>query len=157
MIIYNIVFITIFYTYIIMNSDLLFSNWVFIWFILYLCKIIPYSPKLIILIGFLVVIGILFYLFNNNASKYNILKFITLNLFMKAIPLIILYNDLIIYDDFIFSTFIFIIYLLWLEINDNSFFKIYSKLIDNYINNRTNTFISNLYDNMYHKVLKLNN
>jgi hypothetical protein len=76
---------------------------------------------------------------------------------MKAIPLIILYNDLIIYDDFIFSTFIFIIYLLWLEINDNSFFKIYNKLIDNYINNRTNTFISNLYDNMYHQVLKLNN
>jgi len=156
--IFSYLLLYILYIYLIdMNSDLLFSNWVFIWFVLYLCKIIPYSPKLIILIGFVVVIGILFHLFNNNASKYNILKFATLNLFMKAIPLIILYNDSIIYDDFIFSTFIFIIYLLWLEINDNSFFKIYNKLIDNYINNHTNTFISNLYDNMYHQVLKLNN
>jgi hypothetical protein len=137
-----------------MNSDLLLSNWIFIWFILYLCKIITYSPKLIILIGFVITIGMLFHLFINKAPKYNIFKFATLNLIMKAVPLIILYNISIIYNDFIFSTFIFIIYLLWLEINDTSFLKIYNKLIDNYINSKTNTFVSNLYDNVYKKVFR---
>jgi hypothetical protein len=135
-----------------MNSDLLFSNWIFIWFLLYLSNIIPYSPKLIILIGFVIIIGILYYLYINKASKYNLFKFALLNLFMKAIPLIILYNVIITWDDLYFSICIFTIYLIWLDINDTNFFMIYKKLINNYINNHTNTFVSNLYDNIYNKI-----
>ena len=135
-----------------MNSDLLFSNWIFIWFILYICNLIPYSPKLIILFGFIIIIGIIYYLYINNASTYNLLKFTLLNLFMKAIPIIILYNIPITWDDLYFSISIFIIYLIWLDINDTDFFMIYKKLINNYINDRTNTFVSNLYDNIYNKI-----
>ncbi len=135
-----------------MNSDLLFSNWIFIWFILYLSNIIPYSPKLIILVGFIIILGILYYLYVNKASKYNLLKFALLNLFMKAIPLIILYNVENTWDEFYFSIGIYIIYLIWLDINDTDFFTIYKKLINNYINGSTNTTISNLYDNIYNKI-----
>ena len=135
-----------------MNGNLLFSNWTFIWFIAYLCNLIPYSPKLIILVGFIIIIGIIYYLYINNASKYNLLKFVLLNLFMKAIPLIILYNVAITWDDLYFSIGIFLIYLIWLDINDTSFFMIYQKLINNYINYRTNTFVSNLYDKIYNNI-----
>jgi hypothetical protein len=136
-----------------MNSDLLFSNWIFIWFILYLSNIIPYNPKLIILLGFVIIIGILYYLYINNAPTYNLFKFALLNLFMKAIPIVILYNISIKFEDFYFSIGIFIIYLIWLDINDTNFFTIYKKLINNYINGSTNTTISNLYDNIYNNLI----
>ena len=71
---------------------------------------------------------------------------------MKAIPIVILFNIPIKYEDFYFSFGIFIIYLIWLDINDTDFFMIYKKLINNYINDRTNTFVSNLYDNIYNKI-----
>ena len=139
-----------------MNSDLLLSTWIFIWFILYLCNIIPYSPKLIILLGFVIIIGILYLLYINNAPTYNLLKFALLNLFMKAIPIVIMFNILIKCEDFYFSFGIFIIYLIWLDINDTDFFTIYKKLINNYINSSTNTTISNLYDKIYNNLISFN-
>jgi hypothetical protein len=71
---------------------------------------------------------------------------------MKAIPIIILYNIVITWDDLYFSIGVFLVYLIWLDINDTNFFMVYQKLINNYINNHTNTFVSNLYDNIYNKL-----
>lgn len=132
-----------------MNSDLLFSNWIFIWFILYLFYIIPYSPKLIILLGFGVIFFMVIYLYIKNASKYSLLKFLMLNIIMKAIPLIVLYNIPITKNDYYFSITIFILYMIWLDVNDTNIFKVYKKLINNYINGSSKTIVSNTYDEIY--------
>ena len=136
-----------------MNSDLLLSNWIFVWFVLYSLYIIPCSPKLIILAGFGIIIFMIIYLYKKNASRYNLLKFTILNILMKAVPLIILYNVPITKNDFYFSITIFIIYMLWLDVNDTNIFEVYSKLMNYYIKGSSKTFVSNTYDNIYNNVV----
>lgn len=135
-----------------MNSDLLFSNWIFIWFILNLFYIIPYSPKLIIILGFGIIFFMVIYLYIKNASKYSLLKFLILNIIMKAIPLIVLYNIPITKNDYYFSITIFILYMFWLDVNDTNIFKVYKKLINNYINGGSKTIVSNTYDEIYNNI-----
>ena len=132
-----------------MNSDLLLSNWIFVWFVLYLLCIIPYSPKLIILAGFGIIVFMIIYLYIKNASRYNLLKFIILNILMKIIPLIVLYNIPITENDYYFSIAIFIIYLFWLDVNETNIVEVYQKLTNYYINGSSKTLVSNAYDNIY--------
>jgi len=136
-----------------MNSDLLLSNWIFVWFVLYLLNVIPCSPKLIILAGFGIIIFMIIYLYKKNASRYNLLKFTILNILMKAVPLIILYKVPITKNDFYFSITIFIIYMLWLDVNDTNIFEVYRKLMNYYIKGSSKTFVSNTYDNIYNNVV----
>jgi hypothetical protein len=140
--------------------DFIFSYWIFLWFVLYkLTNIIKYSPKFIIILGIIENFGLLLYLIYKKSSYYNITKFIIINTFIKIIPLYLIINDKIILRDVIASIILFLIYLLWLFIN-NKFefiFNGYNDLIIGYTTNKTSkkqTFISYLYEYLYRKIFK---
>ena len=97
--------------------DHVFSYWIFFWFIFYKLDIIKYNPKI-----FLIIAGIenLYLLINmiyyKNSLKY-ILLFIFINIFIKVIPLIILWNTEYRFNDFIAGIVLFLIYFGWLYLN----------------------------------------
>jgi hypothetical protein len=104
------------------NIDLIFSYWIFAWYLLYEFKYIKYkySPKLALIIGLIsnTILLILMIIYKNNII--NILLFCVVQLFIKIIPLWRLRNNNI-YD--LKSLFIlFIIYMIWLFINKTNIF-----------------------------------
>ena len=113
--------------------DFIFSYWIFAWYLLYEFKYINYSPKLALIFGLISIIFdlLLMIIYNNNII--NILLFCFIQLFIKIIPLWRLRNNKI-YDLKSLSI-IFIIYMVWLYINNTNFYIINKKKLYNIQNN----------------------
>lgn len=135
--------------------DLVFSYWIFIWFLLYLLKIVPYSPKFVIILGIIENIFVFMYMIYNKTELYNIIKFIIINIFIKIIPLLLVWKDKIIKRDIYATIILFLIYLLWLFYNRLEIYNVYKNLLDPYIFNNSSgkTFLSKLYDSIINKYL----
>ena len=110
-------------------TDLLISYWIFAWYILYIFKITKYNPKiLIIIILFVIFIMGLILLYH---KKY--ILFITfgiINIIIKVIPLLTLYNSPIMIVDFFAGLLLFIVYNGWVLYNNETIFTIYSKIMN---------------------------
>lgn len=136
------------------RSDFIFSYWIFTWFILYILKIIPYSPKFIIILGLIEVFFALCYLLYYQATFYKITKFIIINIIIKVIPLYIIWNSNITKNDIILSIILIVIYLSWIFINKINLFLIYKSLTNGYLSNKkSGTYFSNLYDYIFTKYI----
>ena len=130
------------------RSDYIFSYWIFLWFILYLLKLVPYNPKLIIILGIIEILFTLIYLIVKNASLRKITKFIIINIIIKFIPLLLIYKDPLRKKDIYATVILVLIYLIWMYINDVNVIKVYQKLINSYLENNSSsrTYFSKLYD-----------
>ena len=142
-----------------LRLDYVFSYWIFLWFILYELKLVKYSPKFIIIIGIIENLGLFSYFIYKKSSFYNIAKFIIINIFIKIIPLYLVWKDKIIWNDIIASLVLFLIYLLWLVINNRSnyLFNEYNELIKGYINQKyknKQSFLGYSYDFIYRKIFE---
>jgi hypothetical protein len=97
--------------------DLVFSYWIFAWFILYELKITHYNPKIALIIGLLVNVIELSTMIYYKNSFSNIFLFSLINFILKVVPLWILrkteYKVIDVYADIG----LFIIYLFWLIVN----------------------------------------
>ena len=102
----------------------IFYYCIFFWLILYMLRIIPFSPKFIIILG---IIENIFILTLKIYNKYysSIPSFLIINTIIKIIPLICVWNTTIKENDIIFSAILFIVYLIWLIIN-KKFYILYS-------------------------------
>lgn len=142
-----------------MSLDLVFSNWIFLWFILYLLKVVTYNPSFILLAS-LLLLGLEVYLaIIYELTKYNIIKFITINTILKLIPLGILYSMNAIkikLVDIQFTLILFSVYLVYLYANGTNIYEIYYKLLNVYITNSADpmdkTIFSRTYDYLYAKI-----
>ena len=126
----------------------LFSYWILIWFLLYYFKYVNSSPLFILIIAYIFTLGGIFYLVDNKVSKYNLIKYIAINIIIKLIPilLIIKFPIIITTDDIIISIYLLLIYII---LNKNSY--IYYKMsINSYLTDKNKTLLSYLYD----KILK---
>jgi hypothetical protein len=130
------------------RSDYIFSYWIFLWFILYLLKLVPYNPKIIIILGIIEILFTLIYLIVKNASIKEITKFFIINIIIKFIPLLLIYKDPIERKDIYATVILVLIYLIWMYINDVNVIKVYEKLINSYLENNSSsrTYFSKLYD-----------
>ena len=130
------------------RSDYIFSYWIFLWFILYLLKLVPYNPKIIIILGIIEILFTLIYLIVKNASIRKITKFLIINIIIKFIPLLLIYKDPLRKKDIYATVILVLIYLIWMYINDVNIIKVYQKLINSYLENNSSsrTYFSKLYD-----------
>ena len=136
------------------RSDYIFSYWIFLWFILYLLKLVPYNPKIIIILGIIEILFTLIYLILKNASIRQITKFLIINIIIKFIPLLLIYKDQIERKDIYATVILVLIYLIWMYINDVNVIKVYQKLINSYLekNSHSGSYFSQLYDIVYDKL-----
>lgn len=129
----------------------IYSNWIFVWFLLFILKIIKYNCFLLLVIAYIITVCEITYLLYNKISYNNLKKFIIINVILKLIPIIILilikknnYNT----NDIIFIIILTTIYYIYLLINNKNLEIVYKKILNSYLDNNSNdkSFISKLYD-----------
>lgn len=105
-----------------LRVDLIFSYWIYLWYILYILKIISYSPKFPLILGLIDNIIMLFLMLIYGTSLSTIIYFVIINTLIKILPLYYLKNEVIKTRDIYFTVFLFIIFVLWIHINKESLF-----------------------------------
>jgi len=103
-----------------LRIDLVFSYWIYVWFILYTFKITTFSPKLPLILGLLDNIIMLALMLIYGTSGRTIFYFIFINIFIKVVPLYYLRNEPIKMRDIYFTIVLFSIFIIWLHINKQS-------------------------------------
>ena len=117
---------------VIINNDLLYSNWSLVLYVLYMLNIIKYSPLLLLISAFIIAtITMLCGVYTKKISYNNFMSYIIMSIFLKLIPIYTIRNDKITTKVIIYSLCVIIIYLLYLDINSTSFLSVYSSMANN--------------------------
>jgi hypothetical protein len=103
-----------------LRGDLVFSYWIYTWFILYELKILKYSPKLPLILGLIDNIIMLIMMLLYGTSRRTIFYFVIINTFIKVFPIYYLRNETIKINDIYFTCLLFLIFIIWLHINKES-------------------------------------
>jgi len=126
-----------------LRFDLVFSYWIFIWYIIYAFRITHYSPKFAIALGLLdnIVMLILMILYGTRVKT--IFIFVVINIFIKVIPYYLINKSITIQD--VYATFIlFLIFILWLHINNKNLTGNIKIIYDSLLKGEDNTPFMNL-------------
>ena len=103
-----------------LRADLVFSYWIYFWYILYAFRITHFSPKFPLLLGLIDNIIMLLLMLMYGTSKETIFYFIIINTLIKVVPLYYLRNESIKWRDIYFTVFLFIVFVGWLHLNKQS-------------------------------------
>ena len=103
-----------------LRVDLVFSYWIFLWYILYYFKYVIYSPKFVILLGLIENVCMFIFMLIYGTSKKTMIFFVIINVFIKVIPYYLLRNDKITMKDIYATCVVFMIFIIWLYINNQS-------------------------------------
>lgn len=120
-----------------LTIDLLFSNWIILWYILYIIKLIKYNPKGWLIIAFILnFYNIILMVYFN--SYYMLFLFIIIISITKIIPIMTLINTKTLMSDYIAGIVLLFIYYCWLSYNNSSLHILatttYINIRDNKIN-----------------------
>ena len=103
-----------------LRVDLVFSYWVYIWFILYEFNFTDYSPKFPLILGLIDNLIMLILMLLYSTSRRTIFYFIIINIFIKVLPLYYLRNKPIKLNDIYFTFGLLLLFVFWLHINEQS-------------------------------------
>ena len=103
-----------------MRADLVFSYWIYTWYLLYAFKITNYSPKVALILGVIDNIIMLLLMLLYGTSRRTIFYFIIINTLIKVVPLYYLRNDPILWRDIYFTGCLFVVFIIWLHMNSQS-------------------------------------
>lgn len=103
-----------------MRADLVFSYWIYLWYIIYMFNFIKYSPKFALIIGLIDNIIMWILMFLVGTSLKSILYFILINIVIKVIPIYTLRNERIKLKDVLFTFSLSVIFVIWIHMNSQS-------------------------------------
>ena len=103
-----------------LRIDLVFSYWIYAWYILYAFKMTTYSPKFALLLGLIDNMVMLIMMILYGTSKKTIFYFIVINTLIKVVPLYYLRNEKLQLKDIYFTLGLFVVFIIWLTINNQS-------------------------------------
>jgi hypothetical protein len=118
-----------------LRPDFVFSIWIFIWFILYVFKVIPYNPTLALYIVVVFISISMVYFFYKQIHYSHIDRFIALGILQKFLPLLyLLYNNQldISVNDIVFTIIVFITYNTYLLMNNSNIIEVYEIYLNSY-------------------------
>lgn len=131
-----------------LRIDLVFSYWIYLWFILYIFKYTIYSPKFVLILGLLDNIVLLFLMFIWGTSVKTIIWFIIINILIKIMPLYYLKKESYKIKDVYFTAGLFLIYIIWLHINNQSLVGNIKIIHDSLLYGKNETPFMNLLSNI---------
>jgi hypothetical protein len=105
-----------------LRADLVFSYWIYLWYVLYAFKVINYSPKFPLILGLIDNLIMLVLMLLYGTSRRTIFYFVIINTLIKVVPLYYLRNEPVKWSDIYFTTILFGIFILWLHLNKQSLF-----------------------------------
>lgn len=103
-----------------LRPDLVFSYWIYFWFLLYAFKLIKYSPKFALILGLIDNIIMLFLMLYFGTKRKTIFYFIMINTFIKVLPLYLLRKEPIILKDVYFTIALSLLFVLWIHMNSQT-------------------------------------
>lgn len=103
--------------------DFVFSYWLFVWYLLYMLKIVSYNPKWALMIALIENIFVVTLMIFYKNSFINIFLFCFINIFIKILPLWSLRKTKYEINGIYSLIILFCIYLLWLKINNFDIIK----------------------------------
>jgi hypothetical protein len=135
----------------IVRTDLIFSFWILVWLLLYFMHIVTIAPKFLVLVGVVENIVLVGMLMMSKSSFYYIFRFFFINFWIKIFPLYFLWNIKITRKELYYSFIVFILYLIWLYINNETLYSIYySCMYKTYIQvSKCDTIFAYAYDKCY--------
>ena len=135
------------------RPDFIFSYWIFAWFVLHILRFVKASPKLwIILASIENIISVFFIL---KAGFYYVFRFIFINFFLKAVPLIVMRREKIRKYDVVFSIGLLLVYVVYLLFNKESVASIYKDIYNAQFDvAKTQGPLSHYFDKVYNAVFK---
>lgn len=104
----------------VLRADLVFSYWIYFWYILYAFKFISYSPKFALILGLIDNLIMLFLMLYFGTSTKTIFNFILINTLIKVIPLYTLRNEAIQMKDIYFTIVLSIVFVIWIHLNSQT-------------------------------------
>ncbi len=122
-----------------LRIDLVFSYWIFIWYILYAFKVTKYNPKLVIGLGIIENFIMFLFMFYYHTKSETIIKFLIINFFIKIMPFYMIINDKIKISDIYASIVLFIIYTFWVYLNGETVIEYHNKIFESLIYNKDET------------------
>ena len=133
----------------------IFSYWIFIWFILYYIGLTKYNPLFILIIGYIFKLFEFIYLKINKSSRYNLIKFMIINIIIKFIPILLIIKFPLRFDlkDIYISIYLIFFYIITMSIMNKNPYEYYKLMLHTYLYNdeKYKTYISILYDNLFFK------
>ena len=130
----------------VLRADLIFSNWIFAWVLIYISGLTKFSPKIAVIIAILENIGTALLLKTVNAKT---LQAVILYFLLKVIAFAFVINDPIVLQDMIALTVLFLIYVAWVIINGETVIGYYKKIHHSLNNNDNNTPFVNFINKYY--------
>ncbi len=103
-----------------LRADLVFSYWIFAWFILYEFRFTEYSPKFPLILGVIDNLIMLVLMILYGTSRQTIFYFIVINTLIKVVPLYYLRNESIRLNDIYFTCGLFLLFVFWLHLNEQN-------------------------------------
>jgi len=100
-----------------LRADLIFSYWIFVWYLLYIFNCTMYNPKFALILGLIDNIIMLFLMIHYNTPIKTIVIFIIVNTLIKIVPLYYLRKDILKWKDVYFTGVLFLIFILWLHLH----------------------------------------
>lgn len=100
-----------------LRTDLIFSYWIFVWYLLYIFNYTTYNPKFALMLGLIDNIIMLILMLYYNTSKRTVIIFILVNTLIKVLPLYYLRKYVVKWKDIYFTSVLFVIFILWLHLN----------------------------------------
>lgn len=130
------------------RPDLVFSYWVFVWFLLYALIGFPFvfSPKFALAIGLLENVLLLVFMLSYGTPLRTILQFVVINALIKVTPLYYLRKETIQRKDVLFTLFLFLVFVLWLHLNRQSMVGNMKLIFDSLLYGKGNTPLMSLLD-----------
>lgn len=122
-----------------LRADLVFSYWIYAWFILYEFQFTQYSPKFALLLGLIDNIIMLILMLQFGTKGKTIILFLFINTLIKIVPLYYLKNQKIQLKDIYFTFGLFCVFIVWLHINKQSLIGNIKLVHDSLLYNKSET------------------
>jgi hypothetical protein len=128
------------------RPDLVFSYWIYAWFVLYIFHFTTYSPKFPLILGLIDNIIMLILMLYFGSKSKTIILFIIINTLIKVVPLYYLRNQKIHIKDICFTVGLFVIFVIWLHINKQSLVGNLKLIHDSLLYNKFQTPFMSLFN-----------
>jgi len=123
----------------------MFSTWIFIWFLFYYFKILPFNPILFLIMAFIIGVSIGLHYFIKEKIDVNIIyKYVMINFIGKIVPVILIFNNPIMIYDILFGFGLMLIFLLFASINKIVILDEYYHYFDSMIGRNNKIYFTNI-------------
>jgi hypothetical protein len=119
--------------------DLVFSYWVFAWYLAYMAKLTPYNPKWGLVLGIMENALMLIAFIAFGATFSTIALFILINIAIKGIPLYTIYNTKTCIKDIYALIGLFALYTIWVYANGGTVAEYAQKTFDSILHGKNET------------------